>query len=107
MNLLFVCSKNQWRSPTAEAIYRNRADVNVRSAGTSATARRTVNAGDIRWADHILAMEYHHKDRLKETFSQELACKKIHVLDIPDDFQFMDPDLVALIELRVGMILGV
>ena len=100
MNLLFVCSKNQWRSPTAEAIYRNRADLNVRSA------RRTVNAGDIRWADYILVMEHHHKDRLKEKFAQELARKKIHVLDIPDDFQFMDLDLVALIELRVGVVLG-
>lgn len=107
MNLLFVCSKNQWRSPTAEAIFRNRADLNVRSAGTRATARRTVNAGDIRWADHILVMEYEHKDRLKDKFAQELARKKIHVLDIPDDFQFMDPDLVTLIELRVGMVLGV
>ena len=107
MNLLFVCSKNQWRSPTAEAIYRNRADLNMRSAGTSATARRTVNAGDIRWADHILVMEHHHKERLKDKFAHELARKKIHVLDIPDDFQFMDPDLVALIELRVGLVLGV
>lgn len=107
MNLLFVCSKNQWRSPTAEAIYRNRNDVNVRSAGTSAAARRTVNAGDIRWAEHILVMEHEHKDRLKEKFAVELGRKKIHVLDIPDDFQFMDPDLVALIELRVGAVLGV
>ncbi len=107
MNLLFVCSKNQWRSPTAEAIYRNRSGLNVRSAGTSATARRSINAGDIRWADHILVMEHHHKDRLKEKFRAELAHKKINVLDIPDDFQFMDPDLVALIELRVGIVLGV
>ena len=95
MNLLFVCSKNQWRSPTAEAIYRNRANLAVRSAGTSATARRTVNA------------EHSHKERLKDKFAQELARKKIHVLDIPDDFQFMDPDLVALIELRVGVVLGI
>ena len=107
MNLLFVCSKNQWRSPTAEAIYRNRADLNVRSAGTSATARRSVNAGDIRWAEHILVMEHKHKERLKEKFAVELGRKKIHVLDIPDDFQFMDPDLVALSALRVGVVLAV
>jgi len=107
MNLLFVCSKNQWRSPTAEAIYRNRADLNVRSAGTSGTARRSVNAADIRWADHILVMEHEHKVRLKDKFAQEMRHKKIHVLDIADDYQFMDPDLVALIELRVGMVLGV
>ena len=107
MNLLFVCSKNQWRSPAADAIYRNRSGLNVRSAGTSATARRRVNAGDIRWADHILVMEHEHKDHVKEKFRAELAHKKIHVLDIPDDFQFMDPDLVALIELRVGIVLAV
>ena len=52
-------------------------------------------------------MEHKHKDRLKEKFALELGRKKIHVLDIPDDFQFMDPDLVALIELRVGVILAV
>ncbi len=51
MNVLFVCSKNQWRSPTAAAIFKNNAQINARSAGTSATARRVVNARDIRWAD--------------------------------------------------------
>ncbi len=107
MNLLLVCSKNQWRSPTAEAVYHNRSDLNVRSAGTSASARRSVSAADIRWAEHILVMEHEHKVRLKEKFREEMHHKKIHVLDIADDYQFMDPDLVALIELRVGMVLGV
>jgi predicted protein tyrosine phosphatase len=107
MNVLFVCSKNQWRSPTAEAIYKNHAQINARSAGTSATARRVINARDIAWAEYILVMEYHHKDRLKEKFGRTLGHAKFHVLDIPDDFQFMDPDLIALIELKVAQMLGV
>ena len=34
MNLLFVCSRNQWGSPTVESIYKNYSGINVKSAGT-------------------------------------------------------------------------
>ena len=47
INILFVCSKNKWRSPTAETIYRNDSRLNVRSAGTSASARKTISEIDI------------------------------------------------------------
>jgi len=100
-NLLFICSRNQWRSPTAEKIYSRDTRVNVRSAGTSPRAKRTVNAKDLQWADLIFVMEYKHKDRLKAEYNRVLQYKKIIVLDIPDDYLYMDEELVEILEVAI------
>ena len=97
-NLLFICSRNQWRSPTAEKIYSRDPRVNVRSAGTSPRAKRTVNAKDLQWADLIFVMEYKHKERLKAEYNRVLQYKKIIVLDIPDDYLYMDKELIEILE---------
>ena len=104
-NLLFICSRNQWRSPTAEAIWRKYPEFNVRSAGTSPKARRTVSAADIRWADIIFAMEQKHKNRLKAEFTRVLDHKTIHVLNIPDEYQYMDSELVEELQAAVNALL--
>ena len=95
MNLLFVCSKNKWRSATAEQIYKDSANLNVRSAGISNSARRVVNAADIDWADTIFVMENKHKKYINEQFRNRLVNKKLVVLDIPDDYLYMDPELIS------------
>lgn len=97
-NLLFVCSKNQWRSPTAEAIYRGDDRISVRSRGTARAALQTIRASDIVWADAILVMEDKHRQRILADFPGESKFKPMHVLDIPDDYQFMDDELVDLIK---------
>lgn len=96
-NLLFVCSRNQWRSPTAEAIWRRRPGFAARSAGTSPNARKPISPVDIRWADVIFVMERKHLNRLQAEFSRLLEHKRLHVLDIPDDYHFMDPELVDIL----------
>jgi predicted protein tyrosine phosphatase len=96
-NILFICSKNQWRSPTGEKIFKNHAELNVRSAGTSSSARKTVNAKDILWADIIFVMEEKHKDRLKAEFIRLVKYKDIQVLDIPDEYQYMDEELIDIL----------
>ncbi len=98
MKILFICSMNKWRSPTAEAVFRKREGVTVRSAGTSRKARRQVNQADIRWAGLILVMEDKHRSRLRAEFRGEVQHKEVHVLDIPDDYRFMDPELIELIQ---------
>ena len=100
-NLLFICSRNQWRSPTAEKIYSKDPRVNARSAGTSPRAKRTVNTKDLQWADLIFVMEYKHKDRLKAEYNRVLQYKKIIVLDIPDDYLYMDEELVEILEVAI------
>ena len=106
-NVLFICSRNQWRSPTAEQVYRKHPLLAVRSAGTSPNARRTVSPEDIAWATVILVMEEKHKSRLKAQFSRLLDGRVIHVLDIPDDYKYMDPELVEQLEQCVPSVLGI
>ena len=102
INVLFVCSKNQWRSPTGEAVFRNADGLAVRSAGTSRAARHTISVADIRWADVIFVMEDKHRARLRAQFRDEVRYKTVHTLDIPDLYRFMDPDLVEIIRAKAG-----
>ena len=106
LNVLFVCSRNQWRSPTAGQVWRRHPKLNVRSGGTSPRARHTVSAPDIEWADVVIVMEQKHKSRLVADFGDLLAGKLVHVLDIPDVYKYMDPELVELLELSVSSVLG-
>jgi predicted protein tyrosine phosphatase len=78
----------------------------VRSAGTSPNARRTVSDDDIGWATVILVMEEKHKSRLKAQFTRLLEGRVVHVLDIPDDYKYMDPELVEQLEQCVPSLLG-
>ena len=104
-NLLFICSRNQWRSPTAEAIWRKRPGYQARSAGTASSAKRKVNESDIAWADLIFVMEHKHKRQLQAKFPKILSATPVFVLDIPDEYHYMDVELVDLIETSVAAIL--
>lgn len=105
LNLLFICSRNQWRSPTAEAVYRREPGYNVRSAGTSPKARRRVSEGDLAWADIVFVMESRHLQILRQRFGQLDGTRFIN-LEIPDDYRFMDEELVTLIRAGVDGALG-
>jgi predicted protein tyrosine phosphatase len=106
VNVLFVCSRNQWRSPTAQWVFRNEPGLSVRSGGTSPRAKRTISVGDIRWADVILVMESKHKSRLRSSFRRSLGGTPIHVLDIADDYGYKDPELIAVLHTVVPAVLG-
>ena len=93
-NLLFICSKNQWRGPTAELLFKNHVAHQARSAGTSDKARVKVNQKIIDWADVILVMERKHHQILKQRF--DLTDKQIVVLDIEDNYQLNDPELINI-----------
>ncbi|MEL7070632.1 MAG: phosphotyrosine protein phosphatase [Cyanobacteria bacterium J06581_3] len=106
MNILFICSRNQWRSPTAEKVWRNRNGLSTRSAGTSRNAKRKVSVSDIRWADVIMVMEQKHKDRLTAEFTRLIKNKLLYILEIPDDYKFMDPGLVEHFEVAIPALLN-
>jgi predicted protein tyrosine phosphatase len=103
--LLFVCSQNKWRSLTAEKIFENHEDYSVKSAGTENSARVKITAGLIGWADIIFVMEEKHRSRIQEKFRDSLLDKPIHVLNIPDNYQFMDEELIEILEGKVGEII--
>lgn len=106
MNVLFICSRNQWRSPTAEQVFRRYPGLNVRSAGTSRNAKKTVTAEWLQWADVICVMEQKHKNRLMADYRRIIDNKPLHVLEIPDDYRYMAPELITLLEDIVPSILN-
>jgi predicted protein tyrosine phosphatase len=102
MNLLFVCSRNRLRSPTAEAVFAELTDHAVLSAGTSADAETVVSADLVEWADIIFAMEGVHRRRLNQRFASLLRTKRILVLGIPDEYGYMDPQLIEILKKKVS-----
>ena len=101
MNVLFICSRNKWRSATAETIYKNCQDHNVKSAVTEPSAVVTVSAKNILWADIIFTMEKKHRQRLIQKFPDETIEKKIIILDIEDNYKYMDTELIEIIKTSV------
>lgn len=99
--LLFVCSRNRWRSPTAEKIFDGVDSCSARSAGTEPGARVRITAGHIGWADLIFVMEKKHRRRLREKFAEELGNQPVICLHIPDDYEFMQPELIDLLQASV------
>ncbi len=98
MNYLFVCTQNRWRSLTAEKIFTGVSGVFVRSAGTASNARRKICSTDITWANTIFVMEKKHQEILKEKFATEVLNKNIICLNIPDIYQFMDDELIKILQ---------
>jgi len=102
LKLLFICSRNRWRSLTAEKIFDSVNGLQARSAGTEPSARIRVTAGHLSWADLIFVMEKKHLRRLQDKFPEAIANKKIICLHISDDYEFMQPELVDLLEAAVS-----
>ena len=96
LRILFVCAMNKQRSVTAERLYRNDARLEVRSAGVRSEAPRRVSEGELRWADVVFVMEREHKLWITTRF-EGMALPPIDVLDIPDDFEVMDPALQEIL----------
>lgn len=102
LKLLFVCSRNRLRSLTAEHIFTGIPGIQVRSAGTQPEARIVVTAGHIGWADIIFVMEKSHVERMRRKFPDAFDGKTTITLRIPDDYEYMDPELVAELRAKVG-----
>jgi predicted protein tyrosine phosphatase len=102
MNVLFVCSRNKWRSRTAETIFKDNQNHDFKSAGTENDARIKVNEKLISWADLIFVMEKRHRQRLRDKFDHMLENKKIIILDIEDNYQYMDEELIVTLRTSVA-----
>lgn len=99
--ILFVCSQNKLRSPTAEQVFAQEPGVETLSAGTNRDAEVPVSPELIEWADRIFVMERIHRTKLQQRYKTLLDGKPIVCLGIPDDYAYMDPALVALLERKV------
>lgn len=99
--LLFLCSRNRLRSPTSAEVFADEPGLEVDSAGLSPDAVVPVTPEQIEWADLIFVVESSHRRRLNERFARHLRGKRVVVLNIPDDYAFMDPALVELLQNKV------
>ena len=95
---LFVCSQNMLRSPTAEQIFSIRDDIEVSSAGTNHDAENPLDAEQVEWADIIVVMEKQHRNKVQQRFKLALKSKRIVVLDIADEYEFMDDALIKILK---------
>jgi len=95
VKLLFVCSRNRLRSPTAEAVLNQIDGVTAISAGINHDAETALSGDLIEWADRIYVMETAHKKKVSRQFSALLQDKPIRNLAIPDNYRYMDADLVV------------
>jgi len=98
--ILFLCSQNKLRSPTAEAIFADHPTIEVDSAGLNNDAEVPLSEEQVRWADLIIVMEKTHRNRLNRKFKEVLKGKRIAVLNIPDNYDYMEPALVSLLKAR-------
>jgi predicted protein tyrosine phosphatase len=102
MKLLFVCSGNRLRSPTAEAVFSALDGLEAMSAGTSSDAGNPISPDLLAWADIIFVMENIHRRKLNERFGPILKKKRLIVLGIPDQYRYMDPELVRVLKVKVS-----
>lgn len=104
-NILVVCGRNKIRSKTAEHIFRNDNRFNIRSVGLNAASDRKIKIKDIKWANYILVMEDKYKARIVDNY-QEIIKPKIFVLDISDDYKYMDAELCEVLRIKINNIIS-
>ena len=102
VNLLFVCSANKERSPTAEQVFKDVPGWIVRSAGTERDAMKKITSDLLEWADEIIVMERYHKERILEINNKIQS--KIHVLNIEDRYYRCSPELVGILIMKMSQI---
>jgi predicted protein tyrosine phosphatase len=105
--VVFICSRNQLRSPTAEQVFANQPGLEVASAGLDPKSKDPVTPDLLEWAEVIFVMERHHRNKLLKHFRRSIKNQKIVVLGITDDYEYMDPGLVRLFEKLVPPHLGI
>ena len=102
MRVLFLCSRNRLRSPTAEEVFRDRDGWQVASAGLAPDAEEVLSVETLDWAQIVFVMEHEHRKKLLRGFGAHLKNKRVVCLDIPDDYEYMQSELVALLKKKIN-----
>jgi predicted protein tyrosine phosphatase len=101
-HVLFLCSQNRLRSPTAESIFADRDGFEVRSAGLNNDAVVPTTPKLVEWADYIFVMEKAHRNKLQKKFKKHLNKQRVICLNIPDEYEYMEDGLIRLLKHRLG-----
>ena len=100
-NILVVCGRNIKRSRTAESIFKNDNRFSIRSAGLSPKSDRKISEKDLNWADLIFVMETRQRAKIWGLY-RHMELPPIEILEIPDDYEFMDKELIELLTHRIN-----
>lgn len=106
---LFVCSAGLLRSPTGAALA-IRKGLNSRSCGSAIEyALIPISANLIMWAEKIVFVNKENYDEALELFKDyqmlhNLLTVRSLVLDIPDIYNYNDPELIAEFEKQVDWV---
>jgi predicted protein tyrosine phosphatase len=61
-----------------------------------------ITPGLINWADFIFVMEKRHAAIIQRNYADLLVDPKLIILHIGDDYQYMDPELIDILESRLA-----
>lgn len=100
-----MCSENRLRSPTGEEVFSAYPDVEAIGCGTNSDSETPLSGDLIEWADVILVMEKTHKRKVSTKFQDLLKNKRLICLDIPDNYQRMQPELVDIFKSKVSRVI--
>ncbi|GAB2787426.1 low molecular weight protein tyrosine phosphatase family protein [Rhabdobacter roseus] len=100
-NILVVCGRNKKRSRTAEHIFKNDDRFSIRSAGLSPKSNRKISENDLNWADLVFVMESGQRAKIRDLY-RHVALPTIEVLNIPDEYEFMNEELIELLTDRMN-----
>ena len=100
-NILVVCGRNKKRSRTAEYIFKKDPRFNIRSAGVSPKSERKVSEKDLKWADLVFVMERGQGARISGLY-RDLELPPIEILDIEDDYEYLNEELIQLLTERIN-----
>lgn len=99
--VLFVCTQNRLRSPTAENVFKSYSRIQVKSAGIDPHAKIHLTPSLIDWSDIVFVMEKSNLEKIKKKYSEKLRGKKLICLNIPDEYDFMQPQLIEILKEKV------
>lgn len=101
LKILFVCTINRMRSATANEIFVNDVRFDVKSAGTDSSAKIVLSSELLEWADAIVVMEKYHRNFIRNKFNAFYQSKRIVCLYIPDEYDFMQEELIIILKQRM------
>lgn len=102
MNVLFICNQNKFRSPTAQKFFSTYPNVCTDSAGLYDTAKKVLKSDQLHWADIVFVMDRTQLNRLRKKFKEHLGTVRVINIEIADEYEFMDEELIRLLEMRVS-----
>lgn len=98
MKVLFICNQNKHRSKTAENLFKD--IFQTKSAGLF--NETPVTKEQLSWADIILVMEDFQRTEIAKRFPEVYLKKRILSLNIPDVYEYNQPELINLLRKQVS-----